>query len=108
MQAAARSSAVRSSASSSSGSGSSYQDQTAGINLSTRTRLADPAWYQWKFTGCQEGAVIELNQPVTLTNTVGNDSVVGCRRAWGINLCWANTVKTAFGKNFHKDVRPKP
>ncbi|MBD1821616.1 hypothetical protein H6F51_03760 [Cyanobacteria bacterium FACHB-DQ100] len=84
-----------------------YEKQTTGINLSSRTQLADDR-YQWKFTNCQANDVIQLNQPVTLTNTVENDSVVGCKRVWGVNLCWANTVFSFRGSNYHKDVVPRP
>lgn len=84
-----------------------YDKQTTGINLSSRTQLADDR-YQWKFTNCQANEVIQLNQPVTLTNTVENDSVVGCKRVWGVNLCWANTVISFRGSNYHKDVLPRP
>lgn len=82
-----------------------HEKQTTGINISTRTQLADDR-FQWKFTGCQTGQVIPLNQSVTLTNTVANDSVVGCKRIWGVNLCWADTVFSYDGKNYHKDAIP--
>lgn len=82
-----------------------YEKQTTGINISTRTQLTDDR-YQWKFSDCQTGQVIPLNQPVTLTNTVENDSLVGCKRIWGVNLCWANTVFSYQGKNYHKDAIP--
>ncbi|BAZ06608.1 hypothetical protein [Calothrix sp. NIES-3974] len=82
-----------------------YDQQTTGINLSTRTQLADDR-YQWKFSNCQSGEVIQLNKPVTLVNTVENDSVVGCKRVWGVNLCWADTVFTYDAQNYHKDAIP--
>jgi hypothetical protein len=80
-----------------------YDHQTFGINLSTRTKLTNPAWYQWKFTSCAPGAMIPLNTPVSLTNTVENDALVGCKRAWGVNMCWANDVKTVLGLNYRRN-----
>jgi hypothetical protein len=82
-----------------------YGSQTVGINLTTRTQLA-PDRYQWQFSNCVPGAVVKLNQPVTLKNTVANDSVVGCKRFWGVNLCWADTVFSWDGTNYHKDAIP--
>lgn len=84
-----------------------YEKQRFGINLSSRTKLANDAWYQWKFTSCKDGEVINLNQPVTLTNTVENDSLVGCKRATGVNLCWADDVATVRGKNYRKADIPR-
>ena len=82
-----------------------YGSQTLGINLTTRTQLA-PDRYQWQFSNCVPGAVIGLNQSVTLKNTVEKDSIVGCKRIWGVNLCWADNVFTWDGKNYHKDAIP--
>ncbi len=79
-----------------------YDQQTTGINLSTRTQLKPhDAAYQWEFTGCPAG-VVPLNAPVTLKNIRGNDSVVGCKRIWGVNLCWANDVTTIRGQNYRR------
>ena len=70
-----------------------YEKQTYGINLSSRTRLTDPRWYQWRFANCGGyGTPISLNQRVTLVNNVANDAVVGCKRVAGVNLCWGKTV----------------
>jgi hypothetical protein len=81
-----------------------YEKQRYGINLSTRTKLNDPSWYQWKFTNCgASGSPVNLNQPVSLVNTVANSSVVGCKRALGVNLCWAEDVITFRGKNYRKE-----
>jgi hypothetical protein len=84
-----------------------YDKQNFGINLSSRSQLAKDEWYQWKFTGCTDGAVIQLNQNVTLTNTVENDSLVGCKRTIGVNMCWANDVVTVRGKNYRKADVPR-
>jgi len=84
-----------------------HEKQPAGINMSSRTQLAKNDWYQWKFANCNAGDVIPLDRPVTITNTVENDSVVGGKRLWGVNLCWANTVISFRGKNYHKDAVPK-
>ena len=82
-----------------------YGEQTTGINLTSRTQLSD-ASFQWKFGGCLSGQVIQRDQPVTLVNIPAGDSVVGCRRVWGVNLCWADTTVTVGGQNFHKDALP--
>ncbi len=75
-----------------------YYRQNVGINLSTRTAHKDE-WAQWKFAGCTAGQAIPKNQPVTLVNTVANDSLVGCKRAAGVNLCWAGDVESRAGIN---------
>ncbi|SJM92927.1 hypothetical protein [Crenothrix polyspora] len=78
-----------------------YEKQTFGINLSTRTRLADTSWYQWRFTKCGvPGSVVQLNKPVALVNNRTNSEVVGCERLVGVNLCWAEDVITFKGKNY--------
>jgi hypothetical protein len=82
-----------------------YGAQTTGINLTTRTQLAADR-YQWQFSGCVPGAIIGLNQSITLKNTVAKDSVVGCKRVWGINLCWTNTTFSWKGKNYHTGAIP--
>jgi len=84
-----------------------YEEQRLSINLSTRTKLAQDAWYQWKFTNCKDGEPVALNQTVTLTNTRENDSLVGCKRALGVNLCWADDVITVRGKNYRKADAPR-
>ncbi|WP_020561124.1 hypothetical protein [Thiofilum flexile] len=60
--------------------------QNFGIDLSTRTR--NSGFYIWHF-GCTNGQV-QLNEPMTLSNNVG--TIVGCRRAYGVNLCWTGDV----------------
>jgi hypothetical protein len=57
------------------------------------------------FTGCAAGSVIPLKQQVTLKNMSGNDSVVGCRRPWGVNLCWADDVVVIYGKNYRLEKK---
>ncbi len=78
-----------------------YDKQTVGINLSTRTTYSDE-WAQWKFSSCTAGQPVPLNQSVTLVNTRAVDSLVGCKRAAGVNLCWAGDVLSAGGKNIRK------
>ena len=80
-----------------------YGKQTTGINLTSRTQQTDEA-FQWKFGGCQSGQVIGRDQAVTLVNIKGADSVVGCKRVWGVNLCWADTTVTVRGQNYHRDA----
>jgi hypothetical protein len=82
-----------------------YGAQTTGINLTTRTQLAADR-YQWQFGNCVPGAIIGLNQSVTLKNTVAKDSVVGCKRIWGVNLCWTDTTFSWAGKNYHMAAIP--
>lgn len=84
-----------------------YETQTYGINLSTRTKLANSEWYQWKFQNCgSAGSPVNLNQPVSLVNTAANMTVVGCERLVGVNLCWTEDVVTFRGKNYRKaDVK---
>ena len=65
-----------------------YEKQTFGINLSTRTR--NNSYYQWTFD-CSTGEV-PTNQPIVLKNK--GTAIVGCRRAVGVNLCWAGDVIT--------------
>ncbi len=77
-----------------------YDKQDFGINLSTRTAYKDD-WAQWKFS-CAAGQPVPLNQPVTLVNTVANDSLVGCKRVKGVNLCWASDVESRAGINIRK------
>ncbi len=78
-----------------------YDRQSTGINLSTRTQLSpQDSAYQWEFTGCS--GPVPLNVPLTLKNIRGNDSVVGCKRIWGVNLCWANDVTTIRGQNYRR------
>ncbi len=74
--------------------------QNCGIGLSTRTKVND-AYYQWKFT-CATGQNVPTNQAVALVNTVANDSVVGAKRACGVNLCWGDDAKSIAGKNYCK------
>jgi hypothetical protein len=83
-----------------------YEKQTFGINISTRTKLNNPAWYQWKFTNCGGDGVVKLNQPISLVNTKTGATVVGCKRLIGVNLCWGEDVITFRGKNYRKaDVK---
>lgn len=79
-----------------------HASQDWGINLSDRTKLDKDEYYQWKFTGCTAGQPIALNVPVNLTNTVANDTLVGCKRAKGVNLCWSDDMATVRGKNYRK------
>jgi hypothetical protein len=83
------------------------EGQTTGISLSSRTKLAQDAWYQWKFTNCKDGDPVALNKEVTLTNTVEQDAIVGCKRVWGVNLCWADDVVTVRGKNYRRADAPR-
>jgi hypothetical protein len=81
-----------------------YEKQTFGINISTRTKLNNPGWYQWKFTNCGGGeSVVQLNRPISLVNTQTGATVVGCERMVGVNLCWAEDVITFRGKNYRKE-----
>jgi hypothetical protein len=81
-----------------------YEKQTFGINISTRTKLNNPGWYQWKFTNCGGGeSVVKLNRPISLVNTQTGATVVGCERMVGVNLCWAEDVITFRGKNYRKE-----
>jgi hypothetical protein len=83
-----------------------YEKQTFGINISTRTKLNNPAWYQWKFTNCDGNGVVNLDRPISLVNTKTGATVLGCKRLVGVNLCWAEDVITFRGKNYRKaDVK---
>jgi hypothetical protein len=82
-----------------------YGSQTVGINLTSSSALK-PEYFQWQFSNCTPGEVIPLNAAVTLKNTVENDSLVGCKRLWGVNLCWADDVFTWRGVNYHKNFIP--
>jgi hypothetical protein len=80
-----------------------YDKQNYGINLSTRTSLSNPSWYQWQFKNCGgPGAFVNLNRPVELFNTAGNMTLVGCERVNGVNLCWTEDVVTFRGQNYRK------
>jgi len=79
-----------------------HDSQRFGINISSRTQLNKDEYYQWKFTGCKDGDVVPLHANVTLTNTVTNDSLVGCKRAIGVNMCWADDTATVRGKVYRK------
>ncbi|NOU29456.1 MAG: hypothetical protein HOO96_16250 [Polyangiaceae bacterium] len=83
-----------------------YDKQRFGINLSSRTQLKDE-YYQWKFTSCTEGEVIQLNTPVTLTNTKENDCLVGAKRAIGVNVAWCDDTTTVRGKNYRSADVPR-
>lgn len=83
-----------------------YAKQDWGINLSDRTKLDKDEYYQWKFTSCTAGQPVSLNATVTLSNTVENDSLVGCKRAKGVNMCWANDMATVRGKNYRRADAP--
>jgi hypothetical protein len=81
-----------------------HEKQTFGINISTRTKLNNPDWYQWKFTNCgASGSTVNLNQAVSLVNTKTGTAVVGCERLVGVNLCWAEDVVTFRGSNYRKE-----
>ena len=75
-----------------------YEKQYVGINLSDRGQLKD-SYYQWKFVGCSEGTSLDATKPLVLFNTVANDSLVGCWRTLGVNLCWAGDTVTVKGYN---------
>jgi hypothetical protein len=80
-----------------------HEKQTFGINISTRTKLNNPDWYQWKFTNCgASGSTVNLNQAVSLVNVKTGTAVVGCERTFGVNLCWAEDVVTFKGQNYRK------
>jgi hypothetical protein len=81
-----------------------HEEQTFGINISTRTKLNNSGWYQWKFTNCGGSEnVVKLNQPISLVNTKTGATVVGCKRLVGVNLCWAEDIITFRGKNYRKE-----
>jgi hypothetical protein len=84
-----------------------YGSQTFGINL-TSSKTLKPEHYQWEFSQCIKGLPIALHLPVTLRNTKENDSLVGCKRIFGVNLCWADDVVTVLFKNYHKNAIPTP
>ncbi len=73
---------------------------SVGISLQMDSKLTGSS-YQWKFA-CPSGQDVPLNQPVTLVNTKVNDSVVGCKRTSGVNLCWASDVESRLGFNVRK------
>jgi hypothetical protein len=80
-----------------------YEKQTFGINISTRSNLSNPDWYQWKFTNCGgTGSAVSLNQPLSLVNTKTGTALVGCERMIGVNLCWAEDVVAFRGQNYRK------
>ena len=83
-----------------------YGKQDWGINLTDRTKLDKDEYYQWKFTGCTAGQPVSLNATVTLLNTVENDTLVGCKRAKGVNMCWSNDMVTVRGKNYRRADAP--
>ncbi len=84
-----------------------YEKQNYGINLSTRTKLTNPEWYQWQFKNCGgSGTIVNLNRPIALVNTSANMTVVGCERLNGVNLCWTEDVVTFNGKNYRKSDVP--
>ncbi len=76
-----------------------YAEQTTGINLSTRTQVSSTEPYRWKFS-CPAGTTVPLNSKVTLTHLKNGDVIVGCKRVWGVNLCWSRDVTTVAGKNY--------
>lgn len=76
-----------------------YAKQDWGINLSDRTKLDKDEYYQWKFS-CAAGQPVPLNGAVTLVNNVEKDSLVGCKRTAGVNLCWADDITSIRGKNY--------
>ena len=84
-----------------------HGSQTFGINLTSRSSLTNPDWYQWRFTKCgAPGTVVQLNTSVALVNSKTNTAVVGCKRIWGVNLCWAEDVITFRGKNYRlQDIK---
>lgn len=84
-----------------------YGRQDYGINLTSRTKLDRDEYYQWKFSGCPSGQPVPMNGNITLTNTVANDSLVGCKRALGANICWAADVVSLRGKNYRRADVPK-
>jgi hypothetical protein len=53
-------------------------------------------------TGPTEGNAVQLEQPVSLVNIRGG-TVVGGKRLWGVNLCWAGDVKRVDGKHYRTD-----
>lgn len=84
-----------------------YEKQSFGINISSRSKLTNDAWYQWKFTNCTDGETIQLNKSVTLTNTVENDCLVGCKRVAGWNGCWCDDTVSVRGKNYRRADAPR-
>ena len=76
-----------------------YGHQTYGLNLTSDYQNPKP---EWKFTSCVPGEVVQLGQKVGLTNVVGNDSVVGCKRITGVNLCWGADVYLYNGQYYRK------
>lgn len=89
-----------------------YESQTTGINLTTHKRpvgyVDSDAWYQWTVSYCRSGQVIFADSPISITNTVARDAFVGCKRLWGVNLCWADTTVTVMNLNYHKDAWKGP
>ena len=82
-----------------------YGSQTRGINLTSRTKLNSNDYYQWKFS-CPSGQVVPLNDRVTLVNLKANDSLVGCKRVFGVNMCWASDTVTVLGDNWRRADAP--
>ncbi len=71
-----------------------------GISLKMSSTFNQDA-FQWKFA-CAAGQDVPSDQPVTLVNVRVNDSVVGCKRPSGVNLCFANDVESRLGVNIRK------
>ncbi len=78
-----------------------YGVQDYGINLTSNS--LNSTMYQWKFTNCgAPGSVVQLNTHVALANNITSDSVVGCSRLYGVNLCWGGDVIKFQGKNYRR------
>jgi hypothetical protein len=63
--------------------------------------------YKWSFSKCKEGEIVRLNQPVAWKRAEGKDPIVGCKRLFGVNLCWYSDTRKVDGKNYHEDIIPE-
>ena len=82
-----------------------YGSQSYGINITSNA--LNSSMYQWKFTNCgAPGSLVKLNTSIALANNITSDRVVGCKRLFGVSLCWSKDVITFLGKNYRiQDVR---
>jgi hypothetical protein len=83
-----------------------HERQEYGINLSSREAGPNESHYQWQFS-CPAGQTVALNESLTLTSTVTKDALVGCERALGVNVCWANDTVTLRDRNYRKADAPR-
>lgn len=79
-----------------------HNHQSRGINLSAYNKYSGSR-NQWKFVNCgSRNSNVVPNKNLVLYNVKAGESIVGCKRAWGVNLCWKSDAYKFKGKYYRK------